>query len=72
MPPGLDDAAAVHDLVIEPGAGAGDPVRLRFDVESDHLAAVVQLLAPCGVIALRSEPPTLEELFVRHYAGQEP
>jgi len=69
LPPGLPVDPAVHDLVVEPGASAGDPVRLRFDVESDHLGAALDALVPHGVRSLRSEPPTLEELFVRHYNG---
>jgi ABC-2 type transport system ATP-binding protein len=59
----------VHDLVVEPGASPGEPVRLRFDVESDHLGSALETLVPYGVRSLRSEPPTLEELFVRHYTG---
>jgi ABC-2 type transport system ATP-binding protein len=69
LPPGLQDEPRVHDLVVEPGASQGDPVRLRFDVESDHLGAALEALVPHGVRSLRSEPPTLEELFVRHYTG---
>jgi ABC-2 type transport system ATP-binding protein len=69
LPPGLQDDPTVHDLVVEPGAAPGDPVRLTFDVESDHLGSALETLVPCGVRSLRSEPPTLEELFVRHYTG---
>jgi ABC-2 type transport system ATP-binding protein len=71
LPGGLKDDPAVHDLVIEPGPAAGDPVRLRFDVESDHVGAALEQLVPFGIRGLRSEPPTLEELFVRHYATGE-
>jgi ABC-2 type transport system ATP-binding protein len=46
-------------------------VRLRFDVESDHVGAALEQLVPFGIRGLRSEPPTLEELFVRHYATGE-
>jgi ABC-2 type transport system ATP-binding protein len=68
LPAALDGDPTVHDLVVEqPAAGTG-VVRLRFDVESDHLGAALEKLVPCGVVNLRSEPPTLEELFVRHYA----
>jgi ABC-2 type transport system ATP-binding protein len=70
VPDGLEEDRRVHDLVVERGVSAGGPVRLRFDVEGDHLATVLEQLLPCGVSALRSEPPTLEELFVRHYADE--
>jgi ABC-2 type transport system ATP-binding protein len=69
LPPGLQDDPRVHDLVVEPGASPGVPVRLTFDVESDHLGSALEALVPHGVRSLRSEPPTLEELFVRHYTG---
>jgi ABC-2 type transport system ATP-binding protein len=69
LPPGLQDDPTVHDLVVEPGESPGAPVRLRFDVESDHLGSTLETLVPYGVRSLRSEPPTLEELFVRHYTG---
>jgi ABC-2 type transport system ATP-binding protein len=68
LPTTLDGDPTVHDLVVEEPTAASAVVRLRFDVESDHLAAALERLVPCGVVSLRSEPPTLEELFVRHYA----
>jgi ABC-2 type transport system ATP-binding protein len=50
----------VHDLV-EEGA------RVRFDVDNDDLDAVLRHLTTFGVRSLTSQPPTLEELFLRHY-----
>lgn len=44
--------------------------RVTFDVDSDHLDAAVQALAPLGVRSLAAHPPTLEELFLRQY-GEE-
>jgi ABC-2 type transport system ATP-binding protein len=44
--------------------------RVTFDVDSDHLDAAVTALAPLGVRSLMAHPPTLEELFLRHY-GEE-
>jgi ABC-2 type transport system ATP-binding protein len=44
--------------------------RLIFDVDSDHLDTLVTALAPLGVRSLTAHPPTLEELFLRHY-GEE-
>jgi ABC-2 type transport system ATP-binding protein len=41
--------------------------RVTFDVDSDRLDAVVQLLATLGVRSLSAHPPTLEELFLRQY-----
>jgi len=44
--------------------------RVTFDVDSDHLDAVVKALAQLGVRSLTAHPPTLEELFLRQY-GEE-
>ena len=43
--------------------------RVSFDVDSAHLAEAVAVLARYGVVALTSSPPSLEELFLRHYDG---
>ncbi|HEX4902657.1 MAG TPA: ABC transporter ATP-binding protein [Acidimicrobiales bacterium] len=53
----------VHDLVV-------DGHRAGFDVDSDRLDEVVSHLAGLGVVALTSNPPTLEELFLRHYGDE--
>lgn len=44
--------------------------RVTFDVDSVHLDAAVKALAALGVRSLTAHPPTLEELFLRHY-GEE-
>ncbi|MGO1056499.1 ABC transporter ATP-binding protein [Crossiella sp. CA198] len=50
----------VHELSIEGN-------RLRCQVEPDQLGPVLGRLAQAGISALASHPPTLEELFLRHY-----
>jgi ABC-2 type transport system ATP-binding protein len=57
---GLD---GVHALELD-----GDQARL--EVDTDHLDAVVRRLAGLGVRSLVSHPPTLEELFLRHYGDE--
>ncbi len=64
-PHGLDQLPGVHDLVIE-----GD--RVRCEVETDKLGGLLRALTATGVRTLTSQPPTLEELFLRHYAGDGP
>jgi ABC-2 type transport system ATP-binding protein len=59
-PTGLAELPGVHDLV-EEGA------RVRFDVDNDDLDTVLRHLTTFGVRSLTSQPPTLEELFLRHY-----
>jgi ABC-2 type transport system ATP-binding protein len=57
---GVDDLPSVHDLVVN-----GDQV--SFDVDSERLHAAIGRLHELGIVALTSHPPTLEELFLRHY-----
>jgi ABC-2 type transport system ATP-binding protein len=64
---GLDRLAGVHDLVLETGSDGGS--RVRCEVDSDQLDALLAAIVPAGVRTLVSQPPTLEELFLRHYAG---
>ncbi len=66
---GLDRLAGVHDLVVDAVADGGS--RVRCEVESDRLDALLRVLVPVGVRTLLSQPPTLEELFLRHYAADD-
>ena len=60
---GLADLDGVHGVQIDGG-------RVRFDVDNDRLDAVVRQLGALGVRSLTSQPPTLEELFLRHYGDE--
>ena len=53
----------MHDLDV-----TGD--RVRCQVDSDAMGEVLRLLAAAGVRSLVSRPPTLEELFLRHYGPE--
>ncbi|UFS97980.1 ABC transporter ATP-binding protein [Nocardia huaxiensis] len=57
---GLAEVAGVHNLVRTDG-------RVQFEVDTAHLDTVVRLLADFGVRSLVSAPPTLEDIFLRHY-----
>ena len=59
-PNGLTSMAGVHDLVAEGN-------RVKFEVDSAKLDPVLKQLVSSGVRTLTSQPPTLEELFLRHY-----
>jgi len=63
------EAADASALAGIPGAHDGtlDDGRARFTVDSDDIPAVLPVLAQRGVVGLRIEPPSLEELFLRHY-----
>ena len=66
---GLAALRGVHDLVADPGADGGS--RVRCEVDSDALEDALRLLVAAGVRTLTSQPPTLEELFLRQYAPQQ-
>jgi ABC-2 type transport system ATP-binding protein len=63
-PNGIGSLAGVHDLVVE-----GE--RVRFQVDNAELDTVLRALTTVGVRGLTSQPPTLEELFLRHYQKEE-
>ena len=66
-PPGdLAGHPGVHDLVVEDHPGGH---RLTASVDDARLGEVLGLLTPLGLRSLSSTPPTLEELFLRHYDG---
>jgi ABC-2 type transport system ATP-binding protein len=57
---GLAQLSGVHDLQVDDG-------RVRFDVDTDELNPVLRRLTEIGVRSLVSQPPSLEELFLRLY-----
>jgi ABC-2 type transport system ATP-binding protein len=59
-PDGLADLPGVHGLRTD-----GD--RVVFDVDGSGLDEALQMLVKVGVRSLVSQPPTLEELFLRQY-----
>jgi ABC-2 type transport system ATP-binding protein len=65
---GLDQLAGIHDLVVDLGENGRS--RVRCEVDSDKLADALRLLVAVGVRTLTSQPPTLEELFLRHYSDK--
>ena len=64
-PEGMTGLAGVHDLEIT-------GTRARCQVDADALGEVLQRLTAAGVRSLVSQPPTLEQLFLRHYQVPEP
>ena len=59
-PDGLDGWAGVRDVHQEASG-------LTFDVDAEHLDAVIGRLHGLGIRSLVAHPPTLEQLFLRHY-----
>ncbi|KZB81739.1 ABC transporter ATP-binding protein [Amycolatopsis regifaucium] len=62
-PDGLTKLENIHDLKVEGN-------RVRFDVETRSLDDALRRLTQVGVRSLTSQPPTLEELFLRHYTTE--
>jgi ABC-2 type transport system ATP-binding protein len=60
---GLDTISGVHDVAVDDG-------HVRFDVDAGSLDETVRHLSSFGVRSLVSRPPTLEELFLRHYGDE--
>ena len=60
-PIGLGDISGVHDIVHLDG-------EIRAQVETQAMPGFVAALAAAGVMELQSHPPTLEDLFLQHYA----
>lgn len=60
---GMEGRDGIHDLVI-------DDEGATFEVDAAHLGDVLVELTAFGVLALTSSPPTLEDLFLRHYGDE--
>lgn len=62
-PNGVADLPGVHDVEVRGN-------RIKLQVDTDRLNAVLRSLTESGVRSLTSTPPTLEELFLRHYQDE--
>ena len=62
-PVGLDGLPGIHGLVV-------DGHRVSFEVDTAELDSALGALHSFGVVSLSSAPPTLEELFLRHYGDE--
>lgn len=56
----LNELVGVHDIVQEDGVWT-------FHVDTEELANVMKYISQYGIVKLESAPPTLEDLFMRHY-----
>jgi ABC-2 type transport system ATP-binding protein len=59
----LNQLQGVHDV-------SRKDEKWRFSVDANAMDAVMNALAPMGIKSLTAEPPTLEELFMRHYGDK--
>ena len=61
----LDEMRHLTRITID--ADTADGGHVHEQVEPGELQAVLERLVQAGVTRLESRPPTLEELFLRHY-----
>lgn len=59
-PIGLERVKGVHD-VHQKGSGIG------FYADAGEMSEIISFISKYGVVKLESTPPTLEDLFMRHY-----
>ncbi|WP_426975777.1 ATP-binding cassette domain-containing protein [Pseudarthrobacter sp. O4] len=62
VPQGLDLLPGVHDVVVTSH-------RINAQVEPSGLNQLMQALTAAGLQSLTSQPPTLEDVFLRHYGA---
>jgi len=60
--PTLKDIKGVHDIEQEDQT-------VTFHVDTEELDHVMKYVSQFGILKLESAPPTLEDLFMRHYEG---
>jgi ABC-2 type transport system ATP-binding protein len=63
-PSAVAELPGVHDLVTTASDGG---TRVTFDVDNAQIGAVLSAVAALDVHSLTATPPSLEELFMRHY-----
>jgi len=56
----LENLPGVHDV-------SRNRLKYRFSVDFDAITGVMETLLPSGIKSLTAEPPSLEDLFMRHY-----
>ncbi len=57
---GLEHLTGVYNV-------SKDGLKYSFSVDSNEITKVMEVLLPLGIKSLTAEPPSLEELFMRHY-----
>jgi ABC-2 type transport system ATP-binding protein len=68
----VETAQPADAIAQMPGVFNFEPTdgQARFDVDAEHVGAVVSALSGLGVRAITSRPPTLEQLLLRHYGDE--
>jgi ABC-2 type transport system ATP-binding protein len=69
----VDTANAPHAILRMPGVHDArvDATHAQFSVDTEQLNSVLERLTELDVRSLTCSPPTLEELFMRHYGDED-
>ena len=62
--PALQEVKGIHNL-------EQSDSEFVFQVDTEELGNIIQYISTFGIEKLESAPPTLEDLFMRHYEGTE-
>ena len=46
-------------------------MEVSFQVDTEEMDSLIRYISQFGIVKLESAPPTLEDLFMRHYQGEE-
>ncbi|MBX7266424.1 ABC transporter ATP-binding protein [Micromonospora sp. Llam7] len=66
-PAAITGLAGVHDVTTT--SASGDVTKVDLSVDNAQIGAVLAALSRLDVRGLTATPPSLEELFMRHYGG---
>ena len=61
---GLSELKGIHDLKQEED-------QWTFQVDTEEMGSIMKHIVPFDIVKLHSTPPALEDLFIRHYEGEE-
>ncbi|MGO4890363.1 ATP-binding cassette domain-containing protein [Anaerobacillus sp. MEB173] len=61
---GLDELTGIHEIDHKEQG-------VSFQVDTEQIDLVIRHISQFGIVKLESAPPTLEDLFMRHYEGTE-
>jgi len=59
-PQGIENVTGIHNILVEQN-------NIRFEVDTEEMDAVIRFVSQFGIQKLESAPPSLEDLFMRHY-----
>jgi len=59
-PLGIENVTGIHNILVEQN-------NIRFEVDTEEMDTVIRFVSQFGIKKMESAPPSLEDLFMRHY-----